>query len=127
LRVPFLDHELVEFAFGLPPKDKLHKGTTKYILKKIAGDLIPSVVVHRKKKGFPVPIDHWFRGDLYELSREVLLAPSSYCRDHFDPSYVSSLLDQHKGRKEDFSAGIWNLLVFEYWCKAFIPSSGMRA
>jgi asparagine synthase (glutamine-hydrolysing) len=122
LRVPFLDHKLVEFAFSLPPADKICKGTTKSLLKRSVKDLIPSAVVQREKKGFPVPIEQWFRGDLYGISRDLLLSSSSSCRDRFDISYVASLLERHRRGEEDLSGAIWNLLVFEYWCRIFMQA-----
>jgi asparagine synthase (glutamine-hydrolysing) len=120
LRVPFLDHRLVEFAFSLPSEKKLSNNSTKYLLRKIAKPLIPKPIIKREKKGFPVPINHWFRGDLNKFSREVLLDPSGACRDFFDPGYISSLLENHTNGRADFSENIWNLLVFEYWHNNFI-------
>lgn len=63
-RCPFLDQELLEFAFRLPTDLKLRGLTTKYILKKALADLVPREIIHRKKHGFGVPVGRWFR---YEL------------------------------------------------------------
>src|SRR5438477_11295233 len=62
-RVPFLDHELVELAFRLPAKAKLRNGTTKYLLKQIAGQFLPASLLHRPKVGFGFPLKPWLQSD----------------------------------------------------------------
>ena len=72
-RSPMLDHEFMEFAASLPADFKLRGGTTKYILKKAVRQLVPADIIDRPKKGFGVPLDHWFRNELREMSGDVLL------------------------------------------------------
>src|SRR4029077_16289870 len=72
LRVPLLDHELLEFAASLPPSFKLKRFTTKYILKKALSQKIPKAIRDRKKSVFPVPYESWLRNDLKDFVWDVL-------------------------------------------------------
>jgi asparagine synthase (glutamine-hydrolysing) len=122
LRVPFLDHRLVEFAFSLSPKEKINGDSTKHLLRKIAAEILPQEIIKREKKGFPVPINHWFRGDLNQIASEVLLDSSSVCAQYFDLSYISSLLNEHGNGLQDYSENIWNLIILDFWHKTFMKN-----
>jgi len=124
LRVPFLDHRLVEFAASLPPNMKIRDGVTKYLLKKWSEPLLPANIVHREKKGFPVPIAPWFRGDLAGFVRETLLSSSSSTRQFFERSEIESLLQLHE--KEDQSDQIYSFLVFNSWYEQFVEMRSQR-
>jgi asparagine synthase (glutamine-hydrolysing) len=113
LRVPFLDHVLVEFAARLPDSFKIREGVTKYLLKKWAEPLLPRDIIYRSKKGFPVPTKSWFRGDLAGFARETLLAADSISRTFFDKAALENLLAMHQ--REDRSEQIYSLLVFDQW------------
>ena len=125
LRVPFLDHHLVEFAARLPAHLRVRNGTTKYLLKKLAERLLPREIVYRTKKGFPVPTKWWFRGDLAGFARETLLASGGPCRTFFDAAALEGLLRAH--RVEDRSEQIYSLLVFDSWCRQFTQAARMPA
>ena len=71
-RVPFLDHELVEFAARLPDSWKLRGFTTKRILRSAAADSPPREILERPKMGFPVPFADWMRGRSIRIARDVL-------------------------------------------------------
>jgi asparagine synthase (glutamine-hydrolysing) len=117
LRVPFLDHHLVEFAARLPERLKVRGGITKYVLKKWAEPLLPREIVHRPKKGFPVPVKSWFRGDLSGFARETLLDSASIAREFLSPHEVEHLLEMHS--REDRSEQIYSLLVLDHWRREF--------
>lgn len=127
LRVPFLDHRLVELAFSLPNQLKINREKTKYLLREIGKEWLPSSIIQRGKKGFPVPISQWFKGDLKEVARETLLNPNSVCRDYFEPQSIRGILKRHSENQEDLSEQIWNLMVFEFWHKLFVSSSQIGA
>lgn len=120
LRVPFLDHKLVEFAFSMKPDKKIRGSHTKILLKKLARTMLPETVVKRTKKGFPVPISKWFEGDLNQFARETMLDGHSACRRFFEIAFVETLFDEHRSGLRDHSETIWNLLVFEFWYESFI-------
>jgi asparagine synthase (glutamine-hydrolysing) len=123
LRVPFLDHFLVEFSFSLPTGKKLHNNVTKYILREIARGMIPQAIIDRPKKGFPIPINKWFKEHFGHTARNVLLDRTSACNEYFDGSYIASLIDSHISGRGDFSEHIWNLIVFEYWHNLFVKKT----
>jgi asparagine synthase (glutamine-hydrolysing) len=121
VRAPFLDHELVEFVVGLPSSLKLKGFTPKYILKKAMESFLPKEVIHRKKKGFGVPIAKWVKGPLKELF-EDLLAPDRIRREGFlNPDYVTQLLRDHLANKRDNRKHLWTLLVWELWVNHYHP------
>jgi asparagine synthase (glutamine-hydrolysing) len=117
LRVPFLDHHLVEFAARLPRSLRMRGGVTKYLLKKWAERLLPRNIVYRSKKGFPVPTRSWFRGDLAGYARETLLERGGPTRQYFAAPEIERLLEAH--RMEDRSPQIYSLLVFHHWRRQF--------
>jgi asparagine synthase (glutamine-hydrolysing) len=113
LRVPFLDHHLVEFALRLPDRLRLRGGGGKYLLKKWAEGILPKEIVHREKAGFPVPTKSWFRGDLAGYARETLFESGGAARELFRASEIEKLLEYH--RVEDRSSQIYSLLVLNHW------------
>ena len=119
LRVPFLDHRLVEFAAGLPTDYKIKGRITKYLLKQVVEPYLPREIVHRPKKGFPVPVADWFRGGLYDVAHDVLLGRNSRIVDYLHRAEIASLLQRHKAGGVDFSNELWGLLVLEYWFQRF--------
>ena len=120
LRVPFLDHKIVEFAASLPDGLKLHGSQGKYLLKEIMKHILPKEIIRRKKMGFPVPISKWFGGPIYKRAQEVLLDNRTFSRGYFDPEYVKNLLDRHRSGVEDSGRRIFSLLTLELWHRKYI-------
>jgi asparagine synthase (glutamine-hydrolysing) len=121
LRVPFLDHKVVEFAARLPLDLKIRGGVNKYLLKRFIGKDLPPEIVNRPKAGFPVPKKAWFRGDLAGFAREALLASDRAARHFFPAVELERLLAVHQRR--DCSDQIYALLVFNEWHRAFMSAS----
>jgi len=119
LRPPFLDHHLVELAFSLPSRVKVHKGQTKWVLKEVARRHIPAEIVDRKKVGFRVPLDAWFRGHLRDMAHDMLLASDSFVGSTLDRDAVRSLLSVHDEGRRDESIRIWTLLSLEVWHQVY--------
>jgi asparagine synthase (glutamine-hydrolysing) len=119
-RAPFLDHKLVELAARIPSNLKLRGSTTKHILKEAAAGLLPDEIIHRKKHGFGVPVGRWFREDLRDYAREILLDPAAIQRGYFRESAVQQLLDDHINGRRNFGQQIWLLLTLEWWHRLFI-------
>lgn len=115
LRPPFLDHRLVELAFALPSRTKIHRGTTKWIVKEIARMHLPNHIVDRPKVGFKVPLDDWFRTGLRDLAHDALLDPSSFVASAFDRNAVAGILSAHSAGSRDEQSRIWTLLSLEMW------------
>jgi asparagine synthase (glutamine-hydrolysing) len=122
-RSPFLDHKLMEFAASLPADLKLRGMETKYLLKHTLSDIVPKEILHRKKMGFGVPIDVWFRNDLKEMAYDLLLGKRCVERGYFKKESVQRLLDEHVSEQYDHSYRIWALLFMELWHKMFIDES----
>jgi asparagine synthase (glutamine-hydrolysing) len=119
-RVPFLDHELVEEVAKIPFRLKLRGATTKFILKKAYSDFLPKTILRRKKMGFGVPLARWFRKELRDYSREILLEPKTIGRGYFKREGIERLLNDHFSLRYDHSAKIWALLFLEMWFRVFM-------
>jgi asparagine synthase (glutamine-hydrolysing) len=115
VRVPFLDHRLVELAFQIPGSMKLKNGKTKYILKETFKDLLPPSIYRRPKAGFEVPISRWLKNELKFLLDQYLADSRIKTQGIFDPKIVNQLIGQHLGGKTDTSWMLWNLIVFQSW------------
>jgi asparagine synthase (glutamine-hydrolysing) len=121
LRVPFLDHRVVEFAASLPSSFKCRRGNGKRILKSIMGARLPPEIVKRKKMGFPVPTEKWFGGDLAGSIRERLLDNGKI--PWINIKTIEKLMDQHQRRSQDHSRIIMALLVLTTWQSVFDVTS----
>jgi asparagine synthase (glutamine-hydrolysing) len=118
LRVPFLDPEVFAVAAGLPLSEKIAAGTTKYALRRALDGIVPAHVLHRRKLGFPVPIRHWLRDEMFDWAREIVRDSQA---DHLiDLTAVNRMLDAHRGGPVDHSRRIWTLLVFLLWHGIFV-------
>jgi len=119
LRVPLLDHKVLEFAARLPSSFKLNGHKTKYILKKALSKRIPSEIRNRKKTGFPVPYESWLRKDLKDVVWDVLMDGKTIGRGYFRKSEIESLL-QANSNGDDYSKEIFSLLSLELWQRTFL-------
>jgi len=119
-RSPFMDHRIVELAARIPRELKLRGRRGKRILTETFADLLPVSIQTRRKMGFGVPLDHWFRGKLRSLMVDTLLDPKSLNRGYFEPSAVRRLVEEHTTSQWDHSARLWLLLVFELWHQKFV-------
>jgi asparagine synthase (glutamine-hydrolysing) len=119
VRVPFLDHDLVEFVFSLPYEYKIDSRRRKKILRDSFRDLLPQEVFNRNKQGFEVPLLRWLQGDLRSLIDQDLLG-DEFINDQkiFNPATVKHLKAQlFSGNPGDSTSRVWALIVFQYWYK----------
>jgi asparagine synthase (glutamine-hydrolysing) len=121
LRVPLLDHVVLEFAASLPSDFKLRGLTTKYILKKACKSRIPDEIINRKKTGFPVPYDQWMSRELNGHITDILLDKRTINRGYFNQKAISGLLDANR-QKPAYSKEIFLLVALELWHRCFIDS-----
>jgi asparagine synthase (glutamine-hydrolysing) len=121
LRVPLLDHKILEFAASLPQNFKVRGFTTKYIAKKALSGRVPREILDRKKAGFPVPYERWLRQDLKDWVRALLLDSKTTARGYFQKSAVERMLaaDMSSG---GYSKEIFDLIVLELWHREFLQS-----
>jgi len=120
LRVPFLDHHLVEFAAKMPSKYKLRGKTHKYILKKTMQGTLPDEIINRKKMGFPTPLHMMFRNELHEYAFDILLSDKFSQRGYFKGDVIEKILTSHRNGIQDNHRLIWQFLVLEEWHRRFI-------
>ncbi|NVM78337.1 asparagine synthase (glutamine-hydrolyzing) [Duganella sp. SG902] len=127
VRVPLLDHMLVEWISGLPPRLKLHRGVGKYLFKRALAPYLPDDVLHRRKMGFSVPLADWFRGPLRARLQHSLSSPVLASCGMFNMDYVQQLLQQHQSGRCDHSAPLWSLLMFESFLRQLQESPEQHA
>lgn len=120
LRVPFLDTEVFRVASELPEDLKIAHGTTKYILREAVKGIVPNHVLDRKKLGFPVPIRHWLKNELYDWT--VNLIKESQIDQWIKKDYVLDLLERHCADKGDYSRKTWTVLIFAVWHQVYIEN-----
>jgi asparagine synthase (glutamine-hydrolysing) len=119
LRVPFLDHRVLEFAASLPQHYKVRGVTTKYVVKKALAGRLPKQILARRKAGFPVPYEFWQRTALREWLRDILLDRQTLARGYFKKSGIEYLLSQNLD-KGLYPKEVFCLAVLELWHRMFI-------
>jgi asparagine synthase (glutamine-hydrolysing) len=118
LRVPFLDAEVFRVASQIPLGEKITNQTTKHALRRALRDIVPPHVLNRRKLGFPVPIRHWLRAEMYDWARDIVLR--SHTDELIDRNAVLRLLEEHRAGTLDHSRRIWALVVFMIWHGIFV-------
>jgi asparagine synthase (glutamine-hydrolysing) len=121
-RGPFLDHRVVELAMAMPldRKIQLRSGRSKVVLKQAFSDLLPPAIKTRSKMGFGVPISQWFRNELKQELRDVLLDPVCLGRGLFRPEAIENLVAEHVEGKREHSPRLWALLMLELWFRRYL-------
>jgi asparagine synthase (glutamine-hydrolysing) len=127
VRSPMLDHNFMEFVARLPEKFKMTTVTRKAILKSAFTGILPEEILYRRKMGFGVPIDHWFRGKLSDYLRDNLLSRRSVERGYFNYQFIERLIDEHISGSHQRHYLLWNLLMLELWHRTFIDAAAQPA
>ncbi|MDD4124942.1 MAG: asparagine synthase (glutamine-hydrolyzing) [Eubacteriales bacterium] len=117
-RVPFLDKEVFKAASLLCDRDKIHKHTTKYILRDVFADILNKETVMRPKLGYPVPVRVWLKDELYDWAADII--KSSTATDYIVTSEALKLLEEHRKGKADLYHQIWVILTFITWYKLYV-------
>jgi len=115
VRVPFLDHNFVEFSGRIPPQLKIKYFQKKYVLKKAMKNILPKSTIYKKKRGFGVPLKQYFRKELKSYVTEKLLESRTG-----DKEFIKKILSQHFSCRRDHSHLIWNNLMLEEWKKRWL-------
>ena len=119
VRVPFLDHEVVEFAFEMEGDVKLKGLKRKFILMETFKDILPQMLHNRPKWGFEMPIGAWLRKELKFLIDEFLSKDFINKQGFFEYDVIDCLIKKHLSKKMDTSWQLWNLIVFQHWFKRY--------
>jgi asparagine synthase (glutamine-hydrolysing) len=115
VRVPLLDHRVVEFAARIPLDFKFRDGDSKFILKKILGKYVPSNLFERPKMGFAVPLNQWFRADLKEMLCDYLSYERIKAEGLFNPEIVDQMVARHLDGESENPHQLWSLLMWQMW------------
>jgi asparagine synthase (glutamine-hydrolysing) len=115
-RVPFLDHELVEFALALPPQMKVRDGVGKYLLKKaVAGTILPEHIVYRQKQGFGAPVAEWFQGKLGRRAQAQINGSALRERGLLDYDELDRMWEAHRRGPVNWAFHLWNIYNVSAW------------
>lgn len=126
-RVPFLDHEIVEFAWRLPQSMKIRGGETKYLLRRVLDRYVPRPLIDRPKMGFGVPLREWLRGPLRDWA-ESLIAPDRLAREGLlEVGLVRRKWTEHLEGTRDWKYDLWDVLMFEAWLESMSDRGARRA
>lgn len=117
--VPFLDNDLVDFSYKIPPELKLKNNVTKYILKKVAERYLPMKVIYRSKAGFGAPVRKWITEDLSALVESRLSKENIEKYNVFDYAKVNALVESNKKGDIDASYSVWAILAIDSWLRQF--------
>ena len=120
VRVPFIDHKLLEFCATIPPEVKMRWFKKKYLLKKATCSLLPKEVIHHRKQGFVGPMAQWLKNDLRQYINDNLNEKNIKRHDIFDFASVRKLLDEHMAGREIHDTFIWSILIFQKWHDIYI-------
>ena len=115
VRVPFLNHQLIEYSATIPPEMKLKLFRPKHLLKKCVSDLLPAAVLRHRKRGFVGPTEVWVKGELRKFTEEKLSRTSLARHSIFDQNTIHTILEDHYTDKENNDVLIWCLLNFQVW------------
>jgi asparagine synthase (glutamine-hydrolysing) len=119
-RVPLLDHDLVDFALGLPSHWKLRDGQGKYMLRNVMRAYVPPEIADARKVGFTPPDATWYREILRDEVAALLLSPRALDRSIFQPAGIRRILDEHNTGTANHRFLIWSLMIFEWWNRLYI-------
>ena len=119
-RSPFLDHKVMEFCARLPVEYKIRGRTLKYLLRKVAVDLVPAANIKRRKMGFGVPVGTWMKNGQLSFVKDTLLSPRALKRGYFRPGTVEALVNGHSAAQQDYSQQLWALVWLEIWHQQFV-------
>ncbi len=123
-RVPLLNNDFVEYVTRLPLDLKLRGLRSKYLFKRALRGILPDHILNRRKKGFGIPVAHWFRGPLKDQMMSAL-APEKVRREgYFEPSAVATLIDDHLSGRRDNRKQLWTLFAFEQWHEGYASRTG---
>src|SRR5581483_7623501 len=125
-RVPFLDHELVEFTASIPAKYSIDGMAGKSILKAAVEDLLPRSIVYRKKMGFPTPWAYWLEGSAIDRLQAQLTEARTLERGLFRPEAIRQIFNEHRAGYRDHGNRIWRLLNLELWFRTCVEREAME-
>lgn len=126
-RAPMLDQHLAEYVSSLPSTLRTRNHMLKYLLKRVAADMLPAEIISRPKKGFTLPIKHWFREDLIDYASDLLDSSRAIQRGIFNPRFVRNLLEtQARSKLVNQCGALWALLCLELWFQVYMDQPSIQ-
>jgi asparagine synthase (glutamine-hydrolysing) len=122
-RVPFLDHELVEFCSRIPPSLKMRGFREKYILREALRGILPEEIRTRKKHPLSAPLQHWWRRTLPQFAEDALSQHSLCQKGYFQSRFVKDLLDRHRRFEGNYASHLSTVLAVQMWEGLFRSAS----
>ncbi len=123
-RVPFIDHEFIEFSSRIPPGLKMRRLEEKYILRRALRGSLPEEILRRKKRGLTAPFDQWLKGKLPAFAEDMLSEPSVRRKGYFDPAAVTELIRMHRSGQRRYGRHLMAVLITQLWDEVFIRNAG---
>jgi len=114
-RVPLLDHRVVEFAWKLPPRLKVNRGDTKWILRQVLNQYVPRHLIERPKMGFGIPVDAWLRGPLRDWAETLLDERRLQSEGYLHPGPIRKIWKAHLSGHGAWQYHLWDVLMFQSW------------
>jgi asparagine synthase (glutamine-hydrolysing) len=114
VRIPFLDHNVVDYIARVPSSLKYKGNISKYILKKVAAKHLPNKIINRKKKGFGIPVAKWIKKDMRNMFEETFYGYDNNS-EFFNKKYLRTLLKDHLDNKKDNRKLLWTLFIYIKW------------
>ncbi len=115
VRVPILDHNVVEYSWELPLNAKIRNGTSKWVLRNILNQYVPHELIDRPRAGFAVPIDTWLRGPLKDWAESLLDEEKTEMQGYFNSSLIMKKWKEHLSENYNWQHQLWNVLMFQAW------------
>jgi len=120
VRVPLLDHRLLEWVLRLPVDLRFHHGRGKYLLRQVAARYLPPEILEFRKQGFTIPVGRWLRGDLGNMAEAIFASPEFAGRGIIRPERAMDLLEMHRSGHFELGHRIWSLVVLEQWFRVWM-------
>jgi asparagine synthase (glutamine-hydrolysing) len=117
-RIPFLNEEVIKFAWSLPEEMKINQGQGKYILRKLLEKHISKQLFERPKQGFAIPIEDWLRGPLIDWAESILDMRILKEQGYFHHEEIKQKWSEHKQGKNNWQTELWDVLMFQAWLNA---------
>ena len=124
-RVPYLDHRMVELSLRVPPSEKAGLFNVKKVFKEAMRGIVPDDIIKRKKAGFTLPLDTWFRGELKEMMTDLLSNESLKKTGVFNTAEVEKMVSEHLSGRENMGQSLFSILIFQMWHKSINNVQGV--